>query len=697
MALTRPKYSQIYDTDWKQSVELATTADVGNLVLANVQPNSIDGVTVQTNYRILVKDQTSGAQNGIYLVRNAGTGSNGWWERSLDAAQSSFVTAGLTVSVVSGSANGGKEFRLTTPDPITLGVTPLTFINPFATASPAGANTQVQFNDAGITNATSGFTFNKYANILTINNGSIWMSGNGSTDGSITAQYQVTSTANINLLPSAGIIFSNPYNNAGDTAGMGGISISKLNTTNGDYSSYLSLHTRNNGSGTTERVRIGNTGNVTILGGNLNITGHILPTANVAYDLGTPTQRFRSAYFSGNTVYIGGESLSVAADGTWSFSSKGQSVRMGKDAALNPPSANIANITTTNISDQIYFNGATGYIGFNDTTPDFLYDFHAPASGGEILHVESGVGTQAWFGAQNYGGLRFAAGVDQDYVFSGSHDRPDHYILMTAGMVRANIHGHTGNVIFSNSISVNQEIKTTNFIANSFTTGSANITVRSDVTSLGHKVLGVSQLAIGTEDELAYGTDALYVTGSDSTFNSDVTITGNATLNNRLNTSTIADTGTGFVNVSISGNLITSFSDQRIQVGRSSYVQNQYVLWGITTNNVETEIFINGDGTSRIPVKSDTTMMFDVNLAARRTDANNVSASWHLKGCADNFQGNVQDVGDIYEIIVGTDNGNLVVDARADNTNDSLNLYVTGITGQTFRWVAVVKTIEVSQ
>jgi hypothetical protein len=57
MALTRPKYSQIYDTDWKQSVELATTVDVGNLVLANVQPNSIDGITVQTNYRILVKDQ----------------------------------------------------------------------------------------------------------------------------------------------------------------------------------------------------------------------------------------------------------------------------------------------------------------------------------------------------------------------------------------------------------------------------------------------------------------------------------------------------------------------------------------------------------------------------------------------------------------------------------------------------------------
>ena len=157
MALTRPKYSQIYDTDWKQSVELATTADVGNLVLANVQPNSIDGITVQTNYRILVKDQNSGAQNGIYLVRDAGTGSNGWWTRSLDAAQSSFVTAGMAVSVVSGNDNGGKEFKLTTPDPITLGVTSLTFINPFAAAGAGGANTQVQFNDSGALAADAGF------------------------------------------------------------------------------------------------------------------------------------------------------------------------------------------------------------------------------------------------------------------------------------------------------------------------------------------------------------------------------------------------------------------------------------------------------------------------------------------------------------------------------------------------------------
>jgi hypothetical protein len=50
-------------------------------------------------------------------------------------------------------------------------------------------------------------------------------------------------------------------------------------------------------------------GNLTV-DANLTITGSILPSANVTYDLGSPTQRWRSAYFSGNTIYLGGAVLS---------------------------------------------------------------------------------------------------------------------------------------------------------------------------------------------------------------------------------------------------------------------------------------------------------------------------------------------------------------------------------------------------
>jgi len=82
-------------------------------------------------------------------------------------------------------------------------------------------------------------------------------------------------------------------------------------------------------------------GNLTV-DANLTITGSILPSANVTYDLGSPTLKWRSAYFSGNTIYIGDQAMSVATDGTWTFTSAGANIQMGATAPFNPPSANIS-------------------------------------------------------------------------------------------------------------------------------------------------------------------------------------------------------------------------------------------------------------------------------------------------------------------------------------------------------------------
>ena len=45
-----------------------------------------------------------------------------------------------------------------------------------------------------------------------------------------------------------------------------------------------------------------------------DVSGHILPDTDVAYDLGSPTKQFRDLYLSGNTIYMDGTELSV--DGT---------------------------------------------------------------------------------------------------------------------------------------------------------------------------------------------------------------------------------------------------------------------------------------------------------------------------------------------------------------------------------------------
>jgi hypothetical protein len=54
-------------------------------------------------------------------------------------------------------------------------------------------------------------------------------------------------------------------------------------------------------------------GNVTVTG-NTNVQ-HVIPTANIVYDLGAPDSRFRDLYLSGNTIVLGGATIS-AANGT---------------------------------------------------------------------------------------------------------------------------------------------------------------------------------------------------------------------------------------------------------------------------------------------------------------------------------------------------------------------------------------------
>lgn len=148
---------------------------------------------------------------------------------------------------------------------------------------------------------------------------------------------------------------------------------------------------------------------------------------------------------------------------------------------------------------------------------------------------------------------------------------------------------------------------------------------------------------------------------------------------------------------SFSGDLSVNDADDQIIHGDTNYNQKQYVLYGTTSDATETEIFVGGTASSRIPVASNTTIFYEVDIVARRTDATGESGGWHLKAVADNFSGTVADVGTVYEVQVASDDANYAVDARADDTNDSIGIYVTGVAGKTISWTAIVKTFEVAQ
>lgn len=105
--------------DPKGSVRAATAGS--NIALAGTQ--TVDGVALIAGDRILVKDQTTASQNGIYVV-NVDT-----WTRSADADNSpdTEVTVGMYCFVEEGTVNADSGWVLTTNGAITLDTTPLTF------------------------------------------------------------------------------------------------------------------------------------------------------------------------------------------------------------------------------------------------------------------------------------------------------------------------------------------------------------------------------------------------------------------------------------------------------------------------------------------------------------------------------------------------------------------------------------------
>jgi hypothetical protein len=112
--------------DYKTSVRVATTANIA--ALAGGAPNTLDGVALAANDRILVKDQTTGSQNGIYVVTTLGTGANGTWSRASDADQAGELTPGAQVTVEEGTLAAESTWVLSTDGTITIGATSLTFV-----------------------------------------------------------------------------------------------------------------------------------------------------------------------------------------------------------------------------------------------------------------------------------------------------------------------------------------------------------------------------------------------------------------------------------------------------------------------------------------------------------------------------------------------------------------------------------------
>jgi hypothetical protein len=203
--------------DTKASVVAATTTD-GTLATAFADGQVLDGVTLATGNRILIKNQTDATANGIYVVAASGAPS-----RSADMNDGSEFPSAY-VFVEQGTVNADTGWVCTNNSPVTLGVTNITW---------------TQFSGAGTYTANNGVVLN----------GSVFsfapQSGKGLETGASGAAIKLATTSGLNLTSDLAVGAGNGISVLTNTVAIdSSVVVSKYATNVGDGSatSYTITH-----------------------------------------------------------------------------------------------------------------------------------------------------------------------------------------------------------------------------------------------------------------------------------------------------------------------------------------------------------------------------------------------------------------------------------------------------------------------
>jgi hypothetical protein len=388
MALTKPRAYQIFDLDYKQSVRVLTAT---NVTLSGGAPNSVDGINLSQNDRVLVKSQDTASQNGLYIVTTVGTGSNGTWARSVDGNETGEIQAGMIVMVTEGNTYKDTQWKLVTNDPIVLGVTALTFELNTSTNQILNGNSNVSIASLG-SNVTVGVGGS--ANVATFTTTGI-TANNIATDGNLVVGNNLVVNGNLVYVNVTDLNIEDPI------IGLGrGPNNTPLTTDdNKDRGTQLWYYTTSEQSAfvgwddsagkliaasnvtiTNEVVTVNNYG--TLLTGNIEATGNVSPTANITYDLGSTNLRWRDIWLSNSTIYIGNATIGAVGN---TLTVNGANVLTGNAGSAFSTTGNVTggNITTTGIVS------ATGNI-----TGSYVF-----GNGSQLTGLQSFVGATGLTGA----------------------------------------------------------------------------------------------------------------------------------------------------------------------------------------------------------------------------------------------------------------------------------------------------------
>jgi hypothetical protein len=118
---------------------------------------AIDGITLTASQRVLIKDQSTATQNGVYQVTTVGDGSTNWvLTRTTDADTAGEFNSGIFFFVEKGTDNADNGFVMSQDTAITFGSTNITFSQFSGAGQITAGNGLAKTGDTMFVNTSTG-------------------------------------------------------------------------------------------------------------------------------------------------------------------------------------------------------------------------------------------------------------------------------------------------------------------------------------------------------------------------------------------------------------------------------------------------------------------------------------------------------------------------------------------------------------
>ena len=251
----------------------ATLTNAGTQAALVIDGHTFTSTDATNAVRILVKNESNGAYNGIYTLTNQGSVSTNWvLTRATDydtsGAGQNEIDAGDFTLILSGTTNANTGWIQTTPLPITVGTTALVFVQfgAGAVTYSAGTGLTLSTNTFSITNTTvsaaaygsassvATFTVNAQGQLTTAASTAIAINGNQITSGTVGSAYISGSYTGIT---GVGTLTAGTWNASTIGVGYGGTGLASYTTGDLLYAS---------GSTTLSKLALGTTNYVLTAG-----------------------------------------------------------------------------------------------------------------------------------------------------------------------------------------------------------------------------------------------------------------------------------------------------------------------------------------------------------------------------------------------------------------------------------------------